>query len=249
MAFFTLHLTSNESEFNYLYENYEFGDKKFELGLLKISGDIEISKTVTINQTNNKFCYIIDGFDMKNELVFEEITVDIPNGKYDFDGLIKKIKDLLCTKDKKFFQAKLENDSVVFDIKDAYSIDFTKEKNKSDCGTDLLLHKIFGFSNEVLKSGKHKSENKFNFETFENIFIVCPSINDSYVNTKKISTIFRVFKADGEIDIEPSNIIYHKVIGRKLEKLKIELVDINNNLIEFKYINLYIDLHLKEITR
>ena len=57
MAYFTLHLTSNESTFEYSFTQ-EFLDKEYEIGLLKLDGKLEIDNKMYVNQTNNKFYYI-----------------------------------------------------------------------------------------------------------------------------------------------------------------------------------------------
>jgi hypothetical protein len=72
------------------------------------------------------------------------------------------------------------------------------------------------------------------------------------VNNRKINSIYR-FRFDDEINkqnliisIEPKQLIYHKVTSRP-NKIILKLVDINNNLIEFDNINLFVELHMKEL--
>ena len=49
MTFFTLQLTSNESTFEYSFPQ-EFLDKKYEIGLLKLDGKLEINNKINVNQ-------------------------------------------------------------------------------------------------------------------------------------------------------------------------------------------------------
>jgi hypothetical protein len=161
-----LRITSNESAFEYSIPE-EFLDKKYEIALIKLDGDLEINKKININWTNNKFNYIVSGPDQNNNSVKEENVIDIPNGKYDFNELIMTINRLL-KKDKCFFKASLENGKVIIEItKSAYSIDFSKQNT---------LANVFGFSSKVLTHGKHISENKINPKAVDKVFICCSSI-------------------------------------------------------------------------
>ena len=50
------------------------------------------------------------------------------------------------------------------------------------------------------------------------------------------------------ISIEPRQIIYHKVASRP-NKIMLKSVDINNNLIEFGNINLFVELNMIELKK
>jgi hypothetical protein len=243
MTFFTLQLIVNESTFEYSFPQ-EFLDKQYEIALIKLDGILEISKKININYSNNKFYYIINRFDQNNNSLKEEKVINIPNGNYEFNELVVTINGLL-KEDKGFFKVSLEGSKVIIDItKSEYSIDFSKQNS---------LANVLGFSNKVLTTGKHISENKFNSKTVDNIFIWCNLIDDSYVNNRKMNSIYRFRVDDDEINkqnllinIEPRQIIYHKVTSRP-NKIIIKVVDINNNLIDFDNINLFIELHMKEL--
>jgi hypothetical protein len=239
-----LQLTSNESTSEYSFPQ-EFLDKKYEIGLARLDGNLEINKKININYTNNKFYYLVNGLDKNNNPINEENTVDIPNGNYEFNELIMTINGLL-KRDKNFFKASLEGGKLIIDItKGAYSIDFSKENT---------LRSVFGFSNKVLTGGKHVSENKFDSESIDNIFIWCNLIDDSYVNNKKMNSIYRFGLDNDEISkqsllvsIEPIQTIYHKVACRP-NKIILKLVDINNNLIDINNMNLFVELNMKEVS-
>jgi hypothetical protein len=173
MVYFTLQLTSNESTFEYSFPQ-EFLDKNFEIALIKLDGNLEISDKININYTNNRFYYnAVSGVDQNNNPINEEKVIDIPNGK-------------------------------------------------------------------------HISENKFNSKTINDVFILCNLINDSYVNNKKMNSIYRFRLDDGKIGIEARQIIYHKVTNRS-NKIILKLVDINNNLIDVNNVNLFVELNMREI--
>jgi hypothetical protein len=165
MVYFTLQLTSNESTFEYSFPQ-EFLDKKYEIGLVKLDGNLEMNNKININYTNNKFYYIVSGVDQNNS--------------------------------------------------------------------------------KVLTKGKHVSENKFNSKTIDYVFVWCNLIDDSYVNNRKLNSIYK-FKFDNDeinnqdllISVEARQIIYHKVISRQ-NKIILKLVDINNNLITLIHLLNYI---------
>jgi hypothetical protein len=109
------------------------------------------------------------------------------------------------------------------------------------------LANVFGFSNKVLTTGKHISENKFNSKTINNVFIWCNLIDDSYINNKKMNSIHRFRPDDDKISIEPRQVVYHKVVNRP-NKIIFKLVDINSNLIDVSNANLFVELNLKELS-
>ena len=59
---------------------------------------------------------LVNGVDKNNNQIYEENTIDIPGGKYDFNELIMKINSLL-KRDRNFFKAYLEDGKVIIDIK------------------------------------------------------------------------------------------------------------------------------------
>ena len=83
-----------------------------------------------------------------------------------------------------------------------------------------------------------------------NIYIKCDLVDASYVNEKILHSLYRI-KVDDTledyiIDIEPRNINYNKMYTEQPKRIKFELVDIDGNLIKFKNINLFADIHFRE---
>jgi hypothetical protein len=230
-------------------------DKSYEIGLIKLDGLIEINRQININHMNNKFYYWINGVDKNNNSIIEEKVIDIPTGKYEFNELIMTFNRLL-KKDKNFFKAYLESGKIIIEItKSTYSIDFSKQNT---------LANVFGYDIKVLTYGKHISENNYNSKAIDNnslkrtiaeggVFIWCNLIDESYVNNRKINSIYKLKLDNDEINkqnlligIEPRQIIYHKVTSRP-NKIILKLVYINSNLIEFDNMNLFVELNMKEL--
>lgn len=173
-----------------------------------------------------------------NNQLEEENVIDIPSGKYDISELIMTINGLFQN-DKGFFKASFKDGKVIIEIiKSAYSIDFSKQNT---------LANVFGFDNKILTHGKHVSENKHSSKTVDNVFIWCNLIDDSYINNRKMNSIYK-FRLNPQISIEPRQIIYHKLASRP-NKIMLKLVDINNNLIEFDSINLFVELNMIEFKK
>ena len=85
---------------------------------------------------------------------------------------------------------------------------------------------------------------------YDNIFLWCNLISDSYVNNRKLNSIYR-FRPDFDeswVFIEPSQLVYHTVINIS-NKITIKLVDNNNELINFNDCDLFIELIMKEIKK
>ena len=84
---------------------------------------------------------------------------------------------------------------------------------------------------------------------YDNIFVWCNLISDSYVNNRKLNSIYR-FRPDFDeswVFIEPSQLVYHTVINIS-NKVTIKLVD-NNELIHFDDCDLFIELSMKEVKK
>lgn len=106
---------------------------------------------------------------------------------------------------------------------------------------DYLVNRVDKNNNSVneekvidIPHGKYVSENKINSNIADHVFICCNLIDESYVNNKKMNSIYR-FRLDNEIskqslliNIESRQVIYHKVTCRP-NKIVLRLVDINNN--------------------
>ena len=90
------------------------------------------------------------------------------------------------------------------------------------------------------QSNNAEKNNTSSSNTIDSIFITCNLIEDCYVNEKIFNSIYG-FRPNDEIEIEPKNIIYHEVTNRP-NKINLKLVDINNYLIDFKNINIFIEL-------
>jgi hypothetical protein len=75
MTVFNLLLTSNESTFKYSFSQ-EFLSKDYEIGLIKMDGELETDNKINITQTNNIFAYNVNGIDKNNNEINElQLTI------------------------------------------------------------------------------------------------------------------------------------------------------------------------------
>ena len=89
-----------------------------QIGILKLDGYLGIKRKMNINQTNNKFYYSINKNSQNNNIIIDEdCVIGIPEDTSDLDKLIKKIRRLMFKKDKNSFNAKQNNDNIIFDVK------------------------------------------------------------------------------------------------------------------------------------
>jgi hypothetical protein len=239
MTVFYLQLKSNESSFKYTFSE-DFLNKKYKLGLIKLEGELEIKNKIRVNQTNNKFCYSVSLKDVNNNLIKEDQMVEIPEENYDFDELIMRIKSQIKERDKDFFTAELNENEIKFVIKKGYKIDFMIFDS---------INNIFKFEEKILKAGTHSTKFYFEKTKIDQLYLKCNLIETTYINNNYSNILYRFqIDADGDINEEPRQIIYHKV-DKKPNEIILKIVDSNNNLVYFSNINLFVDLVLTEITK
>jgi hypothetical protein len=108
-----------------------------------------------------------------------------------------------------------------------FIIDITKSAYSTDFSKRNTLANVLGFSNKVLTTGKHISENNYNPKAIDCVFIWCNLIDDSYVNNRQMNSIYRFRLDDNEINdqsllisIEPRQVIYHKVTWARTNRAK-----------------------------
>jgi hypothetical protein len=132
----------------------------------------------------------------------------------------------------------------------SYEIALVKLNGILETNNKIKTINKFDENNNAFSGGKLTIINKhvfeYNSKAIDNIFVWCNLINDSYVNDRKLNSIYRFKFVEDEIIEEPHQIIYHKVTSRP-NKIILRLVDSNNNLIEFDSVNLFIELNMKEL--
>lgn len=232
MTYFNLHLTSNVNIFKYSFFQ-SFLDKKYKIGLKKIEGTLEFNN---ITYTNNRFIYKKVKPILNNNAVIDDFTmIDIPDGNYDLKELYDEINKGLPKEDKSFFKMKLnEENKVILTINKDYKIDFRSPNT---------LNNVLGFDAKTYNEGINTAPNTFLKHNYENIFLTCNLIEDSYFNESKQNFIHR-FNQENIRD-EPYNIDYYKVIKRP-DEIVLKITDAYNNTIDYSDINIYVKLVLEE---
>lgn len=218
MTNFILQLTSNNQSYKYNFPQ-EFLDKKYEVGLIKIDGTVEMDNNfIMINSTNNQFIYQKEKIDENKNPSLDIQVVKIPHGKYDPPELFVKIYTLV-SRDTGFFKTKIYKGKIILTIDKNYKIDFTSRNS---------VGRVLGFKNKLLESGENVAEFSFREVIYvDNIFLKCNLIDDTFVNEDVFNSICRI--SGSKINNEPNQIVYHKVT-RTPREINLKLVDIKRKL-------------------
>jgi hypothetical protein len=223
---FTLSVTGKSSILTTNYSPTLELDVDYECALLHFS---TFNSIPNVNKHNNKFYYD------DNEVI------EIPEGAYElqdiYDYLKHKVKNCVF----KLFCNNNTLKATIFCTKD---IHFEKPNS---------IGELLGYGKAFLKSHKlYESPLPVNILSTTVVRIECDIISGSYINGQA-SHIIHEFAPNvppGYRIIEiPKNTIYFKVNRENINCINIRILDINNNIIDFRgeEVNLY--LHLRKHDR
>lgn len=233
MTYFNLFLDSNKKIFNYSFSQ-EFLERKYELGVIRINGNIHL---FNINSTNNILDYNrIEEKENNHKIIADHIN--IPQNNYTFVELKNMIYKKINEKEKVLFlniSLDEKSEKIILQIKKNYQV--------LDSRNSILS--FLGFNKKIINEGKHIANNEFKLNNNEFLFLKCNLIENCYINENKTNAILKINNKE-HLNIEQKHIIYHK-INNTPDKIILYLVDHNNNLVDSNNINLWIELHLKEL--
>lgn len=199
-------------------------DENYECGLLYFS---TFNSIPNINETNNIFSY---GSENK-EIV-------IPTGAYELDDISDYLKANLvnCA-----IKIRTNNNTLKCALLCTETINF-QAKNS--------IGKLFGFPNLKLEANKwHYSPNNVDILPLSVIRIECDLVQGSYTNnsTSHIIHEFVPNVPPGYRIIEvPTNVIYFPVNKININSVTIKIVDMNDNVIDFRNENIQLCIHLRK---
>lgn len=195
------------------------------------SNDIDLydlDKVISFNEKDNELIY------------YEEKIIEIPTGSYEIEDINTYLKNALGADSK--FSLKVNNNTLKSVIYCKYHINFN---HKNSIGS------LLGFSQRVLKSSKvHESDKPINILKVNAIRIECNITTGAYMNNKPAHTIHEFFPmtSPGYKIVEvPKNVIYLPVTVRSIHVLNINIVDQDNNLINFRGETITIRIHIKKL--
>lgn len=219
----TLSITGNSSLLSTIYTPpLDFNDN-YECALLHFS---TFNSIPNITENNNKFYYD------------DNKVVEIPEGAYE----LQDICDFLQSKVKNcIFKLYCNNNTLKTSIFCSKDIHFEKPNS---------IGALLGFGMVDLKSNiLHESPLPVNILSTTVVRVECDIISGSYINGKR-SHIIHEFAPNvppGYRIIEiPKNTIYFPVNRKTVNSISIRILDINNNLVNFRGEEIQLYLHLRK---
>lgn len=171
-----------------------------------------------------------------NKITYKNKEYKLPKGAYEVKAIEKWLQENVSND----ISLKVNMSVLKIDIKAPEAINFTSKQS---------LASLLGFQNKIYMANKlHRSENPVRIMPINSIRIQCNIISGSYINGKPTHTIHEFFPyvpAGYKIIETPMHIIYLPVNVRTLDKVKLEIVDQNNKLIDFNGEPISVRLHIK----
>ena len=165
--------------------------------------------------------------------------IEIPTGSYEIEDIGRFLTDI-CKKYGITFTLKANNNTLKSEIYCDRIIKFV---------SDNSINKLLGFTAKELEPLKtHISNLPVSILKVNSLRIECNITTGAYFNGKKVHTIHSFFPAvpPGYKIIEvPSEVIYLPVTTKKIDYLKLRIVDQDGDLVNFRNEEVTISLHVK----
>lgn len=171
---------------------------------------------------------------------YTQTVHELPVGSYELDEIID------------FLQNKLDAVHISYDKNTARtSIKIEDNKVKVDFTQPNSIRNILGFGSVVIGSGQtHIGEYPINITTINAVRIECNIATGSFINSKSSHTLHEFYPevASGyKINETPRNLIYLPIVDRTIRTLHCDIVDQNNNLIDFQGETITCRIHIKKV--
>lgn len=220
---FTLSITGNTSNLTTNYTPTLQLDGEYECGLLYLS---TFNSIPNIDSKNNKFYFGDSG------------VVEIPEGSYELQDINDYINNAMKDCELKLTS---NNNTLKTNLQCSQDVHFNKSNT---------LQNMLGFGNETLKARiLHESRFPINILSTTVVRIECDIISGSFINGKPSHIIYEFAPnvPPGYRIIEiPKNIIYFPVNHNNISSINIKILDIKNNLINFRGEEIQLYLHLRK---
>lgn len=210
---------------------------------------LEVDKSTNISllslHTNNSIPNVEYGCDI---IAFRKsngqtVSVNIPTGAYELDGLESVIKKLLPS-DVSSFRLEADNNTLKCTMTANLDIDFTVDNN---------ISKLLGFQNKIYKGGiTHESENLVKIIKVNCIKIECNLIHGSFcdgVSSQTIHEFFPTVSPGYKIVEVPRHLVFYSLNTTSISKIIIVLRDQDGNLINLRGEPITVRLQIKHENR
>lgn len=225
---FTIVLSSQGSKLHADFNPpiYLENDSDYVIGLINFE---TFNAIPNIDETNNRLYY-----GGNNEYI------EIPPGSYEMADI------------NEYLQKQFEKKQISFDL--CANNNTLKSTIKSS--VDIIIKegtigKILGFKNQTIKGDGTIKTSEFPAEIIKvNVLCVdCSIAEGSYLNGKPVHIIHQFFPnvSPGFKIIEtPQNIVYFPVIVKVIDKITIQIIDQNGDLVNFRNETVTLRLHVKK---
>lgn len=209
---------------------------------LELFGPCEIGLTGFVTY------YSIPNIDITNRLLFYSESRDenysgisFPIGAYEIEGIEEYLQEQLGGAEA--IKLKANNGTLKVSMKSKYWIDFRRP------GT---LRKVLGFGKRLLAPDEwHEADYRVNISPVNMICIECSIADGGYVNGVHGHHIY-AFAPDIEPGFkmveQPSTIHYYPVLGDKIQRLLVNIVDQQGRAINFGGEEVTVRLHVRPLT-
>lgn len=191
-----------------------------------------------VNESNNKIYFEKKIVNQKTHLLDYDF-VSIAQGSYEIDEIISVLINELAKKNVKL-ELSANKNTMRSHLKCDHKLNF---EYNSTIGSLLGFHKI------LEPNQFHVSDSVIKISNVNIIRIVTNITSGAYSNGKVVHTIHEFYPsvATGYKIVEvPKNIIYLPVVARKITNLTVNIVDQDNNPIDFQSEIITLRLHIKK---
>lgn len=214
---------------------YLHGNKDWEVALLDFTTYNSIPN-VTENVNNQLHYYRTKS----KEGTFSNLEVaTFQTGSYEIDDIDHELKKQLGAEN---IDIKANNSLLRVQLKSNYYIDFTQPQS---------IGSLLGFlnSSDILPPGKtHIATNTVNIIKVNTINITCNIIRGSYKNGSDshiLHTFYPEVSPGFKIVEKPHNLVYLPVSTSVISDIELNVLDQDDNLVDFRGENISIRLHIK----
>lgn len=227
---FALTLTGKSNPLEAYYSPTIDLEENYEIGLILLE---TFNSIPNITSENNCFYY-----DSPQKII------RLPEGAYEISDIAKFLKKKLLENsgepEKVEFTLVGNNSTLRSEIYSSYNIDFSAENN---------IGSILGFDTFLPANKLHESSKPVSIVKVNTVQVICNISSGAYTNNHQSHSIyeFGINVSPGyRISEVPHKVIYFPIIVKSLCHLSLQLVDQDNNNVNFRQEQIVVRVHLRK---
>lgn len=184
--------------------------------------------------------------DTKVYFNIKEKTITIPVGLYEIEDIYTYLSKVLTENEMgaSSLSISVNKNTLLCRIKCSHRIDFSRDNS---------VGSLLGFNKRVLEENvEHVSDKPVNIFHVNTIRIECNLTTGAYLNNTLVHTIHEFFPTvePGYKIVEvPKNVIYLPVTVKTIHTLNINILDQDDNLIDFRGETITVRIHIKKVAQ